>query len=235
MGRIDDFKIVEEHWEDSQDFKLKTVELFAGTKSFSTVAKNRGHKTWTTDFNSDFNCDLTGNILNHNIQEKIYEQLKTLEKGDCVWMSPVCTYWSLAAGNTYWTEFRMPRREESITGIKMMMFCRFVADYCEKKKIWFVIENPNGRAVWILDNQYLKRCWYCQYGDLRAKPTNLWTNIPIEFRTCHNGNKDCPHESAPRGSKTGTQGLKGDIERSIVPPQLCKEIMIKIEQLNKEV
>lgn len=213
---------------------MKTIELFAGTCSFSNVAKERGHQTWTTDYNIKFNCDLTGDILQYDIQKQIQDQLDTLKKGDCIWMSPVCTKWSLAAGNTYWDEFRMPRREQDcMEAIKMMMFCRYVADYCAKKKIWFVIENPNGRAVWILDNQYLNRCWYCQYGDSRAKPTNLWTNIPMEFRTCFNGNKDCHHESAPRGSKTGTQGLKGDMARSIIPNQLCEEILIEIERLNK--
>ena len=40
---------------------------------------------------------------------------------------------------------------------------------------------------------------------------------------CKNG-MPC-HESAPRGSQTGTQGLKNDFERSKVPEQLCKEIL----------
>jgi len=33
------------------------------------------------------------------------------------------------------------------------------------------------------------------------------------------------HTAAPRGSKTGTQGLKNSIERSVVPEQLCLEIL----------
>ena len=40
---------------------------------------------------------------------------------------------------------------------------------------------------------------------------------------CKNG-MPC-HESAPRGSQTGTQGLKGNYLRSIVPYELCKEIL----------
>ena len=40
---------------------------------------------------------------------------------------------------------------------------------------------------------------------------------------CKNGNL-C-HISAPRGSKTGTQGLKGNMERSVVPRDLCLEII----------
>jgi len=33
------------------------------------------------------------------------------------------------------------------------------------------------------------------------------------------------HISASRGSRTGTQGLKGNMERSIVPEKLCEEII----------
>ena len=65
---------------------------------------------------------------------------------------------------------------------------------------------------------------YCQYGDTRMKPTDIWTNHPNpNFKPmCHNG--DSCHESAPRGSKTGTQGLKGAKERSVIPEELCNYI-----------
>ena len=59
------------------------------------------------------------------------------------------------------------------------------------------------------------------------KPTDIWSNhqdwIPREM--CFNGNRDCHHQPAPRGSQTGTQGLKGNYLRSIVPQQLCREIL----------
>lgn len=32
------------------------------------------------------------------------------------------------------------------------------------------------------------------------------------------------HEKAPRGSKTGTQGLKGAVQRSVIPEELCLHI-----------
>ena len=40
---------------------------------------------------------------------------------------------------------------------------------------------------------------------------------------CHNG--DSCHVAAPRGSKTGTQGLKGAKERSVIPQKLCEHIV----------
>ena len=69
--------------------------------------------------------------------------------------------------------------------------------------------------------------WYCQYGDDRAKPTDIWTNSTkwVPKPVCHNGNKDCHHQPAPRGSKTGTQGKKGHYERSRIPQQLCEEVL----------
>jgi len=90
--------------------------------------------------------------------------------------------------------------------------------------IIFFIENPRARARWFLPAEYRKTAWYCQYGDKRAKPTDIWTNLNWTPKTCKNGNKDCHHEPAPRGSKTGTQGLKGNKERSVIPPELFREI-----------
>ncbi len=100
-----------------------------------------------------------------------------------------------------------------------------------KPKYWF-IENPRGgmrKMTWM---QGLPRytVTYCQYGDNRMKPTDIWTNHPApRFRPmCKNG--DPCHESAPRGSKTGTQGLKGSKERSIIPPALCEHIACICEE-----
>ena len=207
---------------------MKTIELWSGKASFSKVAAELGHETWKTDINPAFDCDLIGDVLDENIQKKIMQQVKTAH---IVWMSPVCTFWSLAAGNTYWTEYRMPRNEKAFIGIKMMMFARFVADYCVKHNKIFFIENPNGRAVWIMDNKYLKRVWYCQYGDTRAKPTNIWSNLKIDFKVCSNNNPDCNHIRAIRGSKTGTQGIKSAADRSMIPSELFQHIFKTIGDL----
>lgn len=78
--------------------------------------------------------------------------------------------------------------------------------------------------------------WYCQYGDDRAKPTDIWTNSTtwIPRKECCNYkyneageiiNKHCHHESARRGAKTGTQGRQDSYNRSKIPHELCKEII----------
>ena len=65
---------------------------------------------------------------------------------------------------------------------------------------------------------------YCQWGDTRMKPTDIWSNLPNpNFPCCKNGDK-C-HEKSPRGSRTGTQGIKGSKERSRIPDALCDYIV----------
>ena len=75
---------------------------------------------------------------------------------------------------------------------------------------------------------------YCSYGDMRMKPTDIWSNnIYSLFKQdgwyprdkCHNENPHCSHERAPRGSSTGTQGLCDAYHRSKIPDELCMEIL----------
>jgi len=59
------------------------------------------------------------------------------------------------------------------------------------------------------------------------KPTDIFNNFGFIGRRCKNG--DSCHESAPRGSKTGTQGEKSTEIRGIIPQQLCEEILNHID------
>lgn len=58
----------------------------------------------------------------------------------------------------------------------------------------------------------------------RMKPSDLWCNHPDpNFKPpCKNG--DPCHVASPRGSRTGTQGMKNSIDRSVIPPQLCEYV-----------
>jgi hypothetical protein len=70
-----------------------------------------------------------------------------------------------------------------------------------------------------------KTVTYCQYGDTRMKPTDIWTNCSHwnPKPACKNG--DPCHESAPRGARTGTQGINGARDRSRIPEKLVIEIL----------
>lgn len=211
---------------------MKTIELFCGTKSFSKVAKKLGHDIFTVDIDGSFFPDRIADLSKPHEQYSISFEI---DNSDVVWMSPPCTTFSLASGNIHWTADRKPKTKEAVLGRELLYFCREVANQCIKDNKIFFIENPNGRAVWFLPNKWLKRVWYCQYGDTRAKPTNIWTNLDMEFKTCKNNNPNCNHIRAKRGSKTGTQGLKGSVDRSRIPEELFYHIFENIKTEGKNI
>lgn len=105
----------------------------------------------------------------------------------------------------------------------------------------YFIENPRGglRKMNFMKELPRYTITYCQYmldvpvEDRRMKPTDIWTNHPNpKFKPmCKNG--DPCHARAPRGSRTGTQGLKGAKERSVIPKQLCEHIVNICEEYIK--
>lgn len=71
---------------------------------------------------------------------------------------------------------------------------------------------------------------YCQYGDIRQKPTDIWTNhADPKFKPLCKPGAPC-HVAAPRGSRTGTQGLANSMERSRIPQKLCEHIVSICEE-----
>jgi hypothetical protein len=97
--------------------------------------------------------------------------------------------------------------------------------------VWF-IENPRGklRKLDIIPNGYRETVTYCQYGDTNMKATDIWTNSNTwKPRPMCKPRASC-HESAPRGSKKGLQGKKPGPLRSVIPHELCEEVVISAEE-----
>ena len=215
--------------------KLKILELFAGTRSISKAFEKRGHETFSVEWNKEFeNIDLYEDINNISAEDVI-----KLCGGvpDVIWASPDCTTYSIAG-----ISHHRKKANDSLEPVsEYAKFCdktnKHVLDLINEiqPKLYF-IENPRGGLRKMVFMKDLPRytVTYCQYGDKRMKPTDIWTNHPEpKFKPmCHNGDK-C-HEPAPRGSKTGTQGLKGAKERSIIPEQLCEHIVDICEELLKD-
>ena len=66
---------------------------------------------------------------------------------------------------------------------------------------------------------------YCQYGERRQKPTDIWTNYKNpDFKSPCKRGAPC-HDAAPRGPKTGTQALKNAKEKAKIPVLLCEYIV----------
>ena len=145
-----------------------------------------------------------------------------------IWASPPCTTFSIASVRWHWDnsgEVLKPKSDKALVGIKIIKKTLELIEELNPK-YWF-IENPRGmlRKMPFMEGLPRYTVTYCQYGDDRMKPTDIWTNHPNpKFKpTCSNG--DSCHTSAPRGSQTGTQGRKNSIERSRIPEELCKHIV----------
>lgn len=185
-----------------------------------------GHDVFSIEWDKRFeNIDLYADI-NTITADDI---LKNFGRPDVIWASPDCTTYSIAAISHH-------RRKEDDGNLapvsEYAKFCDNVNQHVLKlihelnPKYWF-IENPRGglRKMRFMKDLPRYTLTYCQYGDTRMKPTDIFTNHPNPcFKPpCHNG--DPCHVAAPRGAKTGTQGLKGHIERSIIPDRLCDHIV----------
>ena len=206
---------------------MRVLELFAGTRSIGKAFEAKGHEVFSIEWDKSFPDIDWYEDISKITAEDIVERFG---RPDVIWASPDCATFSVAAISHH-------RRKNPETGnldpiSDYARFCdevdqnvlRLIRDL--NPRYWF-IENPRGgmrKMAWM---QGLPRytVTYCKYGDTRMKPTDIWTNHPNpRFKPpCKNG--DTCHESAPRGSRTGTQRLKGSKEKAVIPEQLCKHIV----------
>jgi len=206
---------------------MKVLELFAGTRSIGKAFERKGHQVYSVEWNKSFeNISLYADIGTLTAKDII-----KLCKGvpDVIWASPDCSTYSIAAISHH------RKKEESGNLAPVSEYAKFcdkvnkhVLDLInELKPKYYFIENPVGgmRKMDFMKGLYRYTVTYCQYGDKRMKPTDIWTNHPNpQFKPrCKNG--DPCHEAAPRGSHTGTQGLKNNIERGVIPSLLCDHIV----------
>lgn len=204
---------------------IKMVEIGAGSRSVGKVAESLGMYVYSIDIKPFDGIDLI----------KDAEYLETSDipfVPDYVWFSPMCTSYSMAAishhrnGQTPKTEIA----DKTDRVIKNVL--NLISDW----GCLYDIENPRAmlRKMDFMSGLPRTTITYCSYGDTRMKPTDIWSNHLYSVfnpngwqpkSMCFNGNKNCHHEPAPRGSRTGTQGLKGNYERSKIPSKLCEEIL----------
>lgn len=207
---------------------MKVLELFAGSRSIGKASEELGHEVFSSDINDFEGIDYVGDIRDFQVSDCPFVP-------DVIWASPPCTGFSVAAIGRNWVkgEIFTPKTESARLGVEILnatldLITEFIK--INPEVIWFV-ENPRGkmrkspRLKEISHFMIRRTVTYCQYGDERMKPTDIWTNNFYwkPRPACKNG--DPCHVAAPRGSQTGTQGLKGNYERSKIPHELCLEVV----------
>jgi hypothetical protein len=200
---------------------MNVLELFAGSRSVGKVAQKLSYNVYSSDIEQFGGIDYVTDILE-------FDPTKVPFKPDIIWASCPCTAFSVAAIGKNWTKVGddyIPKNPRAEFGLKLVQKTLEIIEHF--KPTYFFIENPRGmlRKMPIMADLPRYGVTYCQYGDTRMKPTDIWTNSTnwTPRPMCKNG--DSCHVAAPRGSKTGTQGLKGAYERSKIPEDLCLEIL----------
>ena len=210
---------------------MLVLELFAGTRSIGKAFERKGHKVYSVEWDKNFEdidwYEDIGKITAQDIIERF-------GKPDVIWASPDCTSYSVAAISHHRRQNPQTKSLDPVTD--NAKFCDSVNQHVielikELEPTYYFIENPRGGMRKMSWMQELPRhtTTYCQWGDKRMKPTDIWTNHPNpKFPCCKNG--DPCHEAAPRGSQTGTQGINGAKNRSRIPDALCNYIVEICEQ-----
>jgi hypothetical protein len=180
---------------------MKVVDLFCGLKGWSRPFLDRGHEVWTTDIDPSFEPDLAANIFDITSHDLPW-------KPDIILASPPCEAFSTMVMGRNWTHEGEPKTEKAELARNIVLKTYRLIRRIDP--LFFVIENPRARlrTLGYLDRLERRTVWYCRLGEPVAKPTDLWGGFPISLRLpemCKNGNPD--HIAAPRGSRTGTQGI----------------------------
>ena len=159
---------------------VRCLDLFSGTHSFSTVAKDLGYECVSLDISPKHNPDIVCDILEFDY--KIWP----IGYFDFIWASPPCTLFSVAAAHMYSEKQRNERFER---GRAVAQRALEVVEYLKPK--WHVFENPLSSAIWkqgIFEHIPKKKVSYCHYGFPYRKNTMLATNVVFAGKFCK---KDC--------------------------------------------
>jgi len=208
---------------------MRVLDLFAGTGSATQAFEDAGHEVIKVELDKYFEAHerdvlaLTADYLTQKYG-----------KFDFVWASPPCQKFSVASIWRYWEGGRngsVPKDPAVYEALALVEHTiNLIKDL--NPQGW-VIENPRGmlRKQQMMLELPRHTITYCQYGDTRMKPTDVWGVIPNWTpKPMCSPRSDC-HESTPAGTNaSGTGKLKNARLRSMIPYELGNDIRKAIEQ-----
>lgn len=212
---------------------MRLLELFAWARSMWKAAEELWWGVFSVDWTEYDEIDLNVDIENLRI-----EDLPRIP--DHVHASFDCTTYTMAAIKTH-RRWIQPYSDYAIKCDRVNQHVIKLIKKLQKinPKLTFSFENPRAmlRKMPFMQEFTRHTVWYCQYWFDIAKPTDIWTNAknwkpkPVcknhiyDKVTKEQTSTHCHHQPARRWAKTWLQGIKGSHLRSIIPKELCIEIL----------
>jgi len=220
---------------------MKILELYAGSRSIGNKAIELGFEVCSVDVKPFDGIDIVMDCEHITVKDLPFIP-------DMLWSGTPCTTYSLAAISYHRNPDYSPKSDFAAKCDRMNINnLKLIEDILKinPNLIWY-IENPRGvlSKMDFMKGMPRTMITYCSYGDIANKPTNIfsnnifnplfnplgWNPKPICKRYKYDSdgkviNQHCHHEPAQRGSQTGTQGKKGNYERSKYPEELCIDIL----------
>lgn len=209
--------------------RLRVLDLFAGLGGLSNGFRSRGHEVLTLDYEARFGCDLTMDIREFAKDPQRYLNEAALKRGfikpgenwlpDIILGGPPCEAFTVMTIGRNWhpPPTHRPKTDKARLGLELVQAFLEVVKWANEARaavglppVWWWMENPRAklRALPIMKGHRRITVTYCQYGAKWQKPTDLWGRWPPSWKPkpkCRP--KEPCHESAPRGSRKGIQGV----------------------------
>lgn len=202
---------------------MRVLDCFAGLKGWSAPWAEAGHEVVTLEILSKFEPTICADILEWEYQ--------AAGRFDVILASPPCQGFSVMNIGRNWTgpsddPPHEPKTDKARHALRMVE--RTLEIIAWSQPLFWVMENPRAklRKMPVMAPFECRTVTYCQYGEHRMKPTDLWSDRWPKTLTlaepCKNG--DPCHTKAPRGSRTGTQGMDS-AESAKIPYLLARAVM----------
>ncbi len=210
------------------------LDLFSGLEGWSQAFKDRNHSVITVDINPKFNPTISADVMNLKASD-----FSDYEPFDIILASPPCNCFSIASVYRHWDKkTKRPKDEATRQAIRLVGHTiKLILDLQPK---WWILENPRGMLRRVLGKPQVTTYFASWYSTLEKyisdkafhdkrkpnlKPTDLWGVLP-EIKW----NNPLKWESAPRGSRKGTQGITDRDLRAKIPYGLSMAVCLACEK-----
>ena len=150
------------------------LDLFSGTGSVSTVARQLGFQVLTVDADVTRAPDVCVDICHWNYKNNQYGSF------DWIHMSPPCTEFST---------LKRSDQRDLVKANEIAMAARRLLDHFLKlnRHLVYTVENPSTSLLQhqeAVQGLPVHETNYCCYGMPYQKPTKIWSNLPLSLRRC---------------------------------------------------